>query len=166
MVAEEIIEHFKLTEHPEGGYFKETYRSSITIKPENLNQKFDGNRNLCTGILFLLTSQKFSAFHKIKQDEVWHFYKGSTLKLHMISPEGDYTFKLIGTNFDLGEIPQFTVPAYWYFAAEVIAPKSFCFVGCTVSPGFDFRDFTLPSFQELSEEFPEHKSIIKSLTHH
>ncbi|WP_296636422.1 cupin domain-containing protein [Polaribacter sp.] len=166
MDSQEIIEHFQLKEHPEGGYFKETYRSSITVKSENLEHQFNGNRNLCTSILFLLTSQKFSAFHKIKQDEIWHFYKGSTLKLHMISPEGDYSSKLIGTNFALGEIPQYTVPAYWYFAAEVIAPDSFCFMGCTVSPGFDFKDFTLPSYQKLSQEFPEHKSIIKKLTHH
>lgn len=166
MDAQEIIKHFQLTEHPEGGYFKETYRSSITIKSENLDHQFDGYRNLCTSILFLLTSHKFSAFHKIKQDEIWHFYKGSTLKLHMISPEGDYTFKLIGPNFSLGEIPQYTVPACWYFAAEVIAPDSFSFVGCTVSPGFDFKDFTLPSCKELSKEFPKHKSIIEKLTHH
>lgn len=84
----------------------------------------------------------------------------------MISPEGEYTFRLIGTNFALGETPRYTVPAYWYFAAEVIASDSFCFVGCTVSPGFDFRDFTLPSCQELSEKFSKHKSIIEKLTHH
>ena len=84
----------------------------------------------------------------------------------MISPEGEYTFRLIGTNFALGETPRYTVPAYWYFAAEVIASDSFCFVGCTVSPGFDFRDFILPSCQELSEKFSKHKSIIEKLTHH
>ena len=166
MVAEEIIKHFELQEHPEGGFYKETYRSDITAKSKNLANEFDGDRNLCTSILFLLTSEKFSAFHKIKQDEIWHFYKGTTLKLHLISPERNYCFQLIGTNFNLGEIPQFTVPAHWYFAAEVLQQDSFSFVGCTVSPGFDFRDFTLPSCKELVKEFPQHQSIIEKLTHH
>ena len=94
MNSQEIIEHFNLTAHPEGGYFKETYRSKGKILSKDLGEKFEGNRNYCTSIYFLLTSDKFSAFHKISQDEIWHFYTGTTLKLHLISPEGDYSFVL------------------------------------------------------------------------
>jgi predicted cupin superfamily sugar epimerase len=166
MNATEIIKHFNLTVHPEGGYFKETYRSKGEILSEKLGKEFDGNRNYCTSIYFLLISDKFSAFHKINQDEIWHFYTGTRLKLHMISPEGNYSFIMIGVNFSKGEIPQFTVPAHYYFAAEVLEKDSFSFVGCTVSPGFDFRDFILPSYEELSKEFSKHKKIIKQLTHH
>ena len=165
MTAKEIINHFSLTEHPEGGYFKETYRSIGEISSLNLSNDFEGNRNYSTSIYFLLTSEKFSAFHKINQDEIWHFYTGTTLKLHQISPEGKYSFVIIGNDFKNGEIPQYTVPAHYYFAAEVMQEDSFSFVGCTVSPGFDFRDFVLPSREELSKEFPKHTAIIKALTH-
>ncbi|WP_439127926.1 cupin domain-containing protein [Polaribacter sp.] len=166
MDAKTIIDHFNLQEHPEGGYFKEVYRSKGTIAEENLQEYFEGNRNYCTSIYFLLTSDKFSAFHKINQDEIWHFYKGSTLKLHTISPQGEYSFTLIGDDFKNDEVFQFTVPAHYYFAAEVLDKDSFSLVGCTVSPGFDFRDFVLPSSKELAGEFPEHLEIIEQLTHH
>ena len=166
MKAKEIINHFNLREHPEGGYFKETYRSKEEILSKDLGEDFEGNRNYCTSIYFLLTSEKFSAFHKISQDEIWHFYTGTTLKLHQISPEGTYSFVMIGNDFINGEIPQYIVPAHYYFAAEVIKKDSFSFVGCTVSPGFDFRDFVLPSCATLSKEFPEHSEIIAQLTHH
>lgn len=166
MNAKEIINHFNLQEHPEGGYFKEVYRSKEIIAAKNLPEYFSGDRNYCTSIYFLLTPDKFSAFHKINQDEIWHFYQGSTLKLHLISPEGTYSFVKIGNGFKNGEVFQFTVPAHYYFAAEVIKKESFSFVGCTVSPGFDFKDFVLPSCDELSDEFPKLTTIIKQLTHH
>ena len=166
MKAKEIINHFNLIAHPEGGFFKEVYRSKGKINSKNLGKEFEGNRNYCTSIYFLLTSDTFSAFHKIQQDEIWHFYTGTTLKLHQISPEGNYSFVLIGTNFNNGEIPQYTVPAHYYFAAEVLEKDSFSFVGCTVSPGFDFRDFMLPNCSTLSNKFPKHSKIIDQLTHH
>ena len=166
MDATTIISHFNLQEHPEGGYFKEVYRSKEEIANKNLGNQFIGNRNYCTSIYFLLTSDKFSAFHKINQDEIWHFYTGTSLKLHMISTNGAYSFVMIGDNFLKGEVPQFTVPAQYYFAAEVLEKDAYSFVGCTVSPGFDFRDFVLPSYDKLSREFPRHKEIINKLTHH
>ena len=166
MTASELISHFDLTAHPEGGYFKETYRSKGEILEKNLGNHYTGNRNYCTSIYFLLTSNKFSAFHKINQDEIWHFYTGTTLKLHQISPEGKYSFVMIGNDFINGEIAQYTVPAHHYFAAEVLQKESFSFVGCTVSPGFDFRDFVLPSCAELTKEFPNQSKIIEALTHH
>ena len=110
MNPKEIINHFNLIEHPEGGYFKEVYKSKGSIFESNLPKCFKGNRNYCTSIYFLLTSDKFSAFHKINQDEIWHFYKGSTLKLHLISPNGKYSSVLIGSNFKNDEVFQFTVP--------------------------------------------------------
>lgn len=161
----ELVAKFNLEPHPEGGYFKETYRSNGTIRNEDLHSAIIGNRNYCTGIYFLLTSGNFSAFHKINQDEMWHFYLGTTLKLHMISPEGKYSFVLIGNDILNNEVPQFTVPAHHWFAAEVVSKASFAFTGCTVAPGFDFRDFVLPKRDELISLFPEHKEIITQLTH-
>ncbi|RCS27629.1 cupin domain-containing protein [Polaribacter sp. WD7] len=166
MDAKEIIHNFGLQEHPEGGYYKEVYRSKEKISSSHLGNQFVGDRNYCTSIYFLLTSDKYSAFHKINQDEIWHFYSGTALKLHLIAPNGKYSFVIIGSNFKNHEVFQYTVPAQYYFAAEVLQQNSFSFVGCTVSPGFDFRDFILPSYDELSNQFPQHSKIIKSLTHH
>lgn len=166
MDAKEIINHFNLKEHPEGGYYNEVYRSKDKIESRNLDDVFIGDRNYCTSIYFLLTADKFSAFHKINQDEIWHFYEGTSLKLHLISPDAVYSYIMIGKDFKKGEVFQFTVPAQYYFAAEVLEKKSFSFVGCTVSPGFDFRDFTLPSCKTMLAEFPEHHEVIKRLTHH
>lgn len=166
MNAKELITFFDLAAHPEGGFYKEIYRSSGEILPENLGAEFIGKRNFCTSIYFLLTSHKFSAFHKINQDEIWHFYKGSAIKLHMISPKGIYSNVLIGNNFIKDEVPQFTVPAQYYFAAEVLKKDGFAFTGCTVSPGFDFRDFDLPTCKKLTSMFPEHKDIIEKMTHY
>lgn len=165
MTAEEIIRQFNLQEHPEGGYFKETYRSKGIIPNSILDSSFEGDRNICTGIYFLLTSEKFSAFHKVNQDEMWHFYKGAPLKLHMISTKGEYSFVIIGNNLKKGQIPQFTVNGGDWFAAEVIDQNSFSFVGCTVAPGFDFKDFELPTAERLISQFPQHTEIINSLTY-
>lgn len=165
MKINDIIEKFDLNQHPEGGYFKETYRSSGSIANENLSADFTGDRNYSTGIYFLLTSDSFSAFHKINQDEMWHFYLGTTLKLHMISPEGEYSYVLIGNNIIDNEVPQFVVPAQFWFAAEVLEENSYAFTGCTVAPGFDFKDFVLPVRKELIDLFPQHEEIITRLTH-
>jgi len=162
---EEIIEKFDLSPHPEGGYFKETYRSSGEIDKNSLPQSYQGNRNYATCIYFLLTSDTFSAFHKIKQDEIWHFYAGAPIKLYIISEEGVYSEQIIGTNFSEGQIPQFVVPGNHWFAAKTITNNDYSFAGCSVSPGFDFKDFELPGRKELIAKFPEHKEIITGLTH-
>lgn len=114
--------------------------------------------------IFLLTSEEFSAFHKVNQDEAWHFYLGSTILLHMISPEGDYSKVIIGNNFDQEETPQFVVPAQHWFAAELQDSGDFALVGCTVAPGFDFKDFELAKRDQLQNKFPEQADLISKLT--
>ena len=84
-----LIDKLRLTKHPEGGYFKETYRSKGTIEKDNLPMTYQGKRNFCTSIYFLLKSNEFSAFHKINQDESWHFYEGSSITIHQISSSGE-----------------------------------------------------------------------------
>lgn len=159
-----LIKTLKLKKHPEGGYFKETYRSEGQILESVLPGVFEGSRNYCTGIYFLLTSDTFSAFHKIHQDEMWHFYQGSPLTIHMIDADGNYTSRVLGMNVEAEELPQFTVPKETWFAAEVNKPGSFALAGCTVAPGFDFRDFELAEQHSLSELSPEHTGLIKKFT--
>jgi predicted cupin superfamily sugar epimerase len=158
------IDKLELQAHPEGGFFKETYRSSESISEKDLPERFDADRNFSTSIYFLLAENNISAFHRIKQDELWHFHYGSSLTIHMISPSGDYTTQKLGLDIDHAESPQVIVPAEYYFAAEVNDKSTYVLSGCTVAPGFDFADFEMPDYQELIINFPEHESIISKLT--
>lgn len=162
--AENIAKKLNMQPHPEGGYYKETYRSEGFISEASLDDDISGSRNYSTGIYFMLTSDTFSAFHRIKQDEMWHFYKGAPLRLHIISKSGDYSNVIIGNDIEKGETPQFTVKSRDWFASEVIGKNNYSLVGCTVSPGFDFRDFELPERDFLISKFPQHSEIITKLT--
>lgn len=161
---EKIIKELDLKPHPEGGYYKETYRSEGKINSGSLHSDYDGERNYSTCIYFLLTSDTFSAFHKIKQDEIWHFYDGSPILLHTISESGEHKEYTIGLDFKKGETPQLVVPGNHWFAASVLNKNEYSLVGCTVSPGFDFSDFILPSRKELISKFPKHELLITELT--
>ena len=161
---ESIIQKLNLAPHPEGGYYRETYRSTLEIDPAGLEKRYSGKRNCSTCIYFLLTSDSFSSFHRIKQDEIWHFYKGNPILLHLISPSGDYSNVTIGNNLEAGHLPQFVVPGGYWFAASTIGKNGYSLVGCTVSPGFDFDDFELGGRKELISKFPQHHDIIKMFT--
>ena len=163
MEYKKIVEKLNMLPHPEGGYYKEEYRS-VGIIPNTSLPQFSGDRNFCTSIYFLLTSDNFSGFHRIKQDEIWHFYSGSPLAVHVIDLEGKYTKHIIGMDLDKGYLPQLTVPANCWFASSVVNENDYSFVGCTVAPGFDFDDFELAKRNELIAEFPYHEAIIKTLT--
>ena len=159
-----LIDKLRLTKHPEGGYFKETYRSKGTIEKDNLPITYQGKRNFCTSIYFLLKSNEFSAFHKINQDETWHFYEGSTITIHQISPSGEYSKTTIGNDILNNQFPQYTVNGDYWFGATVDENDSYSLVGCTVAPGFDFEDFELAERSNLQKKFPKHKNIIEELT--
>ena len=158
-----LKEKLSLLDHPEGGYYKEIYRSKGII-PNNAIPEFNGNRNYCTSIYFLLTSDNFSAFHRIKQDEIWNFYEGDSLEVHVIHPTGIYECLRLGLDFESGETPQAVVPAGSWFASTVKKGGAYSLVGCTVAPGFDFEDFELGGRKFLTNLFPVHKEIIKTLT--
>jgi predicted cupin superfamily sugar epimerase len=161
MNADEIIEHYKMEKHPEGGAFLETYRSNEKVQ---LNS-FNGERNLSTGIYFLLKKDEFSAFHKIKSDELWHFYLGESLRIIEIDLDGKLKETILGRDILNGEKLQYTVPANHWFASIPNTNSDFSFVGCTVSPGFDFQDFELATYSNLSQIYPSHSEIIKELTY-
>ena len=162
--AEFWIKKLDLISHPEGGYYKETYRSQEKIIPEALPQQFTDPRDMCTAIYFLLKSDQVSSFHRIKSDEIWTFHTGSSLTIHTINPEGKYKKRLVGPDPDNGETLQYVVKAGCWFGATVNNPNSFSLVGCIVSPGFDYHDFELADQQKLLLQFPQHASIINKLT--
>ena len=162
MTADYFKKHLQLQPHPEGGFFKETYRSAGIIPSLSLPE-FDGDRTYSTAIYFLLQQGDFSAFHRIKSDECWHFYEGGTLVIHVIDNEGNYSCIRLGRKVDKGEVFQFVVPATCWFASEPTPETEFVFVGCTVAPGFDFADFQMANAGALSKEYPQHESLIERL---
>ena len=159
----ELVERFQLLPHPEGGYYKETYRSPGLIHQDALPQSFSGDRHFSTAIYFLLEQGNFSAFHRIQSDECWHFYAGQTLHVHVIHPNGQYELHKLGHDLSKGESFQAVVPAGSWFASETATGGSFSFVGCTVAPGFDFADFELAKAAELMQQFPSAKTLIEKL---
>lgn len=161
---QQIINTLNLQPHPEGGFYKEVYRSKELIPASALADTYQGERNVCTSIYFMLTAESFSAFHRINQDEIWHFYQGAPIELHIISPQGKHTQILVGHAFEKGEVPQVVVPAHHWFAAKVSLTNKFSLVGCTVAPGFDFKDFELAERIKLTELFPEHTALIEAFT--
>ena len=159
-----IIDQFELIPHPEGGFYKEVYRSKGIIPKNSIPEKFNGDRNYCTSIYFLLTSENFSAFHRIKQDEIWNFYEGSPLFVHVIDQNGTYHKHELGSDYSKGQVRQLVVPANLWFASSVKNEDGYSFVGCTVAPGFDFEDFEMAARDKLISDFPEIEKEIRSLT--
>jgi uncharacterized protein len=158
------IDKLGLIAHPEGGYYRETYRASLTIAGEALPPQFTGPRLVSTAIYFLLEGNNFSAFHRLRSDEVWHFYAGGSIVVHVIGEKGDYSELLIGNNPDAGQVLQAVVKAGCWFASRVQDPQSFALAGCTVAPGFDFEDFEMAERSELVRRYPQHAKLIEQLT--
>ncbi len=139
MTSHFYINHFSLLPHPEGGYYKETFRSEKSFQFEG----FEGERSICTSIYFLLEKGQTSALHRIKSDEIWYFHDGQTLEIIEIDSNGNETIIRLGKDILNGEVLQHVVPAGIWFGARLAAHSEFCLVGCQVSPGFDFKDFEL-----------------------
>jgi hypothetical protein len=161
--ALQLIQQYNLQPHPEGGWYKETYRSAETISADALPARFNGERVFSTTIYFLLEQGNFSAFHKIKSDECWHFYAGDPLLIYILQPGGDLRVVQLGRDILAGQAFQFTVPANCWFASQPAAESGFCFVGCTVAPGFDFADFEMADSKALIAMYPTYETIIRKL---
>jgi predicted cupin superfamily sugar epimerase len=159
----QLVEQLHLSPHPEGGYFKETYRSSEGIKAEQLPYRFTADRNFSTAIYFLMPGNTFSAFHRIASDEVWHFYDGDPIDIFVINEMGDLEILKLGNKLAEGQQFQHLVKAGNWFASQCAAVDGYSLVGCTVAPGFDFADFELANKATLLQEFPQHAFWIQKL---
>lgn len=146
------IEKLGLLPHPEGGFFRETYRAGELIDKNALPERFSGSRNFSTQIYYMLVKGNFSAFHRLKMDEVWHFYYGAAAVLYILDKAAGVGKYLLGTGE--GCLPQIVVPAGKWFAAEVLNDGDYTLAGCTTAPGFDFEDFELAKRDELFKQFP------------
>ncbi|MFN5620642.1 MAG: cupin domain-containing protein [Flavobacteriales bacterium] len=137
--ASDYIKKLNLLPHPEGGYYRETFRSGVTQDFEG----FDGPRQLSTSIFFLLEAPQVSSLHRIKSDEIWYYHDGGNLEIIELDADGKENVTLLGKDLDSGATLQHVVAAGKWFGARLPEGSAFCLVGCQVSPGFDFRDFEL-----------------------
>ena len=159
MTRDRLFDAFKMTRHPEGGAFVETYRSDLLISPEG----FPGLRAASTAIYFLLGRGEFSAFHRIRSDEMWHFYLGGPLRIVEIDRAGLLRETTLGRDIHEGHSLTHLVRAGTWFASYPAPESDFSLAGCTVAPGFDFQDFELADRVELARHFPDHATIIATL---
>jgi len=149
--AHQLIEQYNLQPHPEGGWYCQTYKSNEQVAANALPIRFGASRAFSTAIYFLLEQGNFSAFHRIKSDECWHFYTGDPLLIYIIQQNGELEIISLGNDPEKGQTFQYVVPANCWFACRPAPGSEYCFVGCTVSPGFEFEDFELAEGDILSK---------------
>ncbi|RKT25068.1 hypothetical protein B0G69_0766 [Paraburkholderia sp. RAU2J] len=158
---DELIRRFDLKPHPEGGFFNETYRSAQRVIRDGGSTQ---NRSASTAIYYLLCDGAHSAWHRIRSDEVWHFYAGEPLNVHVLDASGALVTHKLGnalTHHDA--VFQAVVPTGLWFAAECADPATFALVGCTVAPGFEFSEFEIGDVDALKAEHPQHAGVIARL---
>lgn len=161
--AAELVTSLGLQPHPEGGHYRETYRAADILPQTVLAPGFAGARNISTAILYLLEAGDFSAFHRIRSDEVWHFHLGGKLLIHEIDASGMLATTRLGHDVAGGERVQHMVPAGHWFAAEPAPSTGFALVGCTVAPGFAFEDFEMADAAALASRWPMHRELVTRL---
>ena len=160
LAKDELIGRFELRPHPEGGFFRETYRSAARVSREGAGE----TRSASTAIYYLLCDGAHSAWHRIKSDEVWHFYAGEPLLVHVLDETGKLmTHRLGNPLIHPGAVFQAVVSAGLWFAAECEEPATFALAGCTVAPGFEFSEFELADIDALCSAYPAHAGFITRL---
>ena len=155
--AVKLIKRLRLKKHPEGGYFKQTYTADTIVNVAG----YDKPRYISTAIYYMLVGDQFSALHRIKSDELWHHYTGGSLTLYAID---NGILSKIKMGKSMGEAPQVAIKANTWFAASLNDKKSYCLLGCTVSPGFDYRDWELGKRNVLIKMYSQHSTIIERYT--
>jgi predicted cupin superfamily sugar epimerase len=153
VTADELVERLNLSPHPEGGYYRETFRSEVQVQTEI------GSRSAGTSILYMLAGDDVSRFHRIDADEIWYFHEGAPLTIYCLEPNGDARCETLSASN-----PQLTVPAGVWFGAALEEPNSYALVSCAVTPGFEFAEFELAEHSILLERWPDAKDWIEKLT--
>jgi predicted cupin superfamily sugar epimerase len=147
----------ELLPHPEGGSYKEVFRSSQEV----VRKSSTAIKQACTSIYYLLEGNDFSGFHRLASDEIWYFHKGVPLLIHIIDEQGVYTTKELSDALS-GSLSVVIEAGLW-FAAEIPSAQEFTLVSCAVAPGFDFTEFEMAKKDEVIELYPQHRDILSRL---
>lgn len=162
--VETIIERLGLQPHPEGGFFRETYRSGESVAPGALPGRYRSSRLLGTAIYYLITPGSFSMLHRVASDEVFHFYLGDPVIQLLLEPGGTSRIQRLGTRLELGEEPQRAVPRGVWQGSILAEGGAFALLGATVAPGFEYEDFEMGNREELLRQYPAEAEWIRRLT--
>lgn len=165
MTAEGLIRILEMKPLPrEGGYYRETYRSRLTLPADSLGGMYNGPRAAATAIYYLLTPETFSALHRLRGDELFHFYLGDPVEMLLLESAGSGRWLTLGTDFASGQQPQVMVPAGVWQGSRLRAGGAFALLGTTMAPGFEFADFEAGKREELQTEYPAFSTWIEELT--
>ncbi|MGY4538705.1 putative cupin superfamily sugar epimerase [Mucilaginibacter sp. UYNi724] len=155
--AQYWIDHLNLQPHPEGGYYKEVFRSVNEVSRVGSADL----KQACTSIYYLLEGRDFSGFHRLASDELWYFHKGTPLHIHVLETDGTHrTIQL--SDDDTGSLQAVIAPNTW-FAAEIPTATGFALMSCAVAPGFDFAEFEMAKKDELLAAYPQHQELLGRL---
>ncbi len=164
MNAEHLIKELSLEKHPEGGYFRETYRADENLPEQFLSPRYGSDRSISTCIYFLLTKDSFSGLHRIASDEIFHFYAGDPVEMVRLFPSGEGERLALGADIEQGQLPQVAVERGTWQGARVAGAGEWALLGCTVAPGFDFADFEMGEREALLNAYPEWRDVIVGFT--
>jgi predicted cupin superfamily sugar epimerase len=156
-----LIHELDLEPHPEGGYFKRQYYSEEYVLKDSLPERYSHLRHFYSSIYYLLGPGDFSAFHRLKSDEIWHFFEGDSISIHFLNPDGTYSLHHMGINLAKGECYQLLIPHGTWFAAQPVNVTGYTLIGCTVIPAFDYEDFEIGDFNDLSTLYPQHTVLVR-----
>ena len=151
------IDYLKLEPHPEGGYYKEIFRSGIEVVKPSTSKTYQA----CTSIYYLLEGKDYSGFHRLSSDEIWYFHKGVPLLIHVIDEEGNYTVLELSDSWN-GSL-SIVIRAGLWFAAEIPGKAGFALVSCAVAPAFEFSEFEMAQKKEMQLLYPQHTEILEKL---
>lgn len=159
MTAADLIAALQLQPHPiEGGFFRETWRSTFDVAGPA------GTRSAGTAIYYLLTPDSYSALHRLRTDEVFHFYLGDPVQMLQLWPDGSTRTVLLGSDFRRGQLPQLIVPAGVWQGSLLCDGGIFALLGATVAPGFDYADYETGDRAPLTAVYPAAADLIRRLT--
>jgi hypothetical protein len=164
-VARELIERLGLQPHPmEGGFFRETYRSAHELPAAALPSGYPSARSISTAIYYLLSSCCFSEMHRLRTDEIFHFYLGSPVEMLLLAPDGNGRIVTLGSDVLRGQEVQAVVPAGVWQGSRLLPGGEYALLGCTVAPGFDYADYERGRRDVLCGQFPAFSDLIRALT--
>jgi predicted cupin superfamily sugar epimerase len=155
--ASYYINHLNLQPHPEGGYYREVFRS----EQEVLRAGATTVKQACTSIYYLLERGDFSGFHRIASDELWYFHTGAPLFIHVIGENGSHS--QIELSDELSGSLSTVVKAGLWFASEIPSKEGFALVSCAVAPGFEFSEFEMAQKETMLALYPQHGELLERL---